>query len=309
MNTQRQIYKALSEIVGEHNLLINEPMKEHITFKIGGPADYYVRPKDIDSLKELLRYIKKENLPYYIIGNGSNLLVKDKGFRGIVIDLLDLNNINVKGNTIVAQTGALLSEIADIAKDNSLTGYEFASGIPGTIGGAVRMNAGAYGGEHKDVVKSIEILDENENLKTLSKEECKFSYRHSVIQDKPYIVVSVELDLSEGDKKVIQETMDDLNQRRREKQPLEFPSAGSTFKRPTGYYAGTLIDESGLKGKTIGGAQVSTKHAGFIINYDNASAKDVLDLIKTVQEVIKDLHGVIIEPEVIVIGEDYDEND
>lgn len=297
------IKTEILKIVGEKGLKINEPMKEHITFEVGGPADYYVQPESKEDLIDLIKFIKSENIPYYIIGNGSNLIIKDKGYRGVIIDLTKLNQIKVNNNIITAQTGAKLKDVAEISAQNGLSGYEFASGIPGTIGGAVRMNAGAYDGEHKYVVDSIEVIDEENKLKTLDNKDCHFSYRHSIIQEKPYIVTEVNLKLTPDDKEKIRNKIDDLNRRRKEKQPLEYPSAGSTFKRPKNNFAGTLIDKCGLKGKRVGGAMVSTKHAGFVINYDQASAEDILNLIETVQKEVKRQAGVDIQPEVIVIGE------
>jgi UDP-N-acetylmuramate dehydrogenase len=244
------------------------------------------------------------NGDFFLLGNGSNLLVSDKGIRGAVIHLSKgFNNIDIKDNIITAKAGATLAGIARVAYDNSLTGFEFAAGIPGSLGGAIVMNAGAYDGEMKNVVRSVKLMDYNGNIVTKTNEEMHFSYRHSLLKEESYIVLEVEIALEKGDQADIKAKMDDLSQRRRDKQPLEYPSAGSTFKRPEGYFAAKLIDDAGLRGYSVGGAQVSTKHCGFVINTGNATATDVYTLINDVQNRVKKSSGVEIEPEVILVGE------
>ncbi len=276
---------------------INEPMKNHTSFKTGGEADVYVKADSAENIIKAVDILKEENIDHIIIGNGSNLLVSDKGFKGVVIEIGSLmNKITVDGRKIYAQAGALLSSLSAAAADNGLAGLEFASGIPGSVGGAVFMNAGAYDGEIKDV-----IIGADEIIR-LSKDELELSYRSSVIEKKGYIVIGAEFELKEGSKEAIKEKMADFAARRRDKQPLNYPSAGSTFKRPEGYFAGKLIEDSGLKGKTIGGAQVSEKHAGFIINTGNATSSDILELMDCCIETVYNKFGVRLEPEVRFIG-------
>ncbi len=299
-----RVYKELCQISGEENVLRDEPMKRHTTFRIGGPADYFVTVHSKEEIKEILLLCKKEQISYYILGNGSNLLVGDKGYRGVVIQICrQMNEIYTKGNKIYAQAGALLSKVAAEALANSLTGFEFASGIPGTLGGAVMMNAGAYGGEMKHVLESAEVLTPEGEFLTLSLEELKLGYRTSVIAENDYTVLSAVITLEKGNPDEIKAYMDDLKERRTTKQPLEYASAGSTFKRPEGYFAGKLIQDSGLKGYSVGDAQVSEKHSGFVINRGNASAEDVLTLIKHVQDTVEQKFGVRLETEVKRIGE------
>ena len=287
----------------DYELLKNEPMSAHTTFKTGGIAERLYKIKSENGLLEVIDICKKEGSSPLIIGNGSNLLVSDKGISDPVIELsTGFDEISVSGNEIYAQSGALLSKVSKIALENELKGFEFASGIPGTIGGAVYMNAGAYGGEMKDVVKSVRILDNGE-IKEINGNDMDFGYRHSIAMEKEFIVLGVTLVLEKGDKEEISSLMNDLNSRRREKQPLEYPSAGSTFKRPEGYFAGKLIMDSGLAGKSIGGAMVSPKHCGFIVNTGNATSTDVFNLIKYVQSEVKDIYGVDLETEVKLIGD------
>ena len=287
----------------DYELLKNEPMSAHTTFKTGGIAERLYKIKSENGLLEVIDICKKEGSSPLIIGNGSNLLVSDKGISNPVIELsTGFDEISVSGNEIYAQSGALLSKVSKIALENELKGFEFASGIPGTIGGAVYMNAGAYGGEMKDVVKSVRILDNGE-IKEIKGDDMDFGYRHSIAMEKDFIVLGVTLVLEKGDKEEISSLMNDLNSRRREKQPLEYPSAGSTFKRPEGYFAGKLIMDSGLAGKSIGGAMVSPKHCGFIVNTGNATSTDVFNLIKYVQSEVKDIYGVDLETEVKLIGD------
>ena len=281
-----------------------EPMSRHTTFRVGGPADYFAAAGSAGEIKALIRVCEEEKLPYYILGNGSNLLVGDKGYRGLMIHLQkEMNQITVEGTLIRAQAGALLSQIAGEALRQSLSGFEFAAGIPGTLGGACVMNAGAYGGEMKDVLREVTVLDASGSCMTLSCEELELGYRSSVIARKGYIVLEAVIALEKGDPDEIRAKMEDLKCRRVEKQPLEFPSAGSTFKRPEGYFAGKLIQDAGLKGFTVGGAQVSEKHSGFVINTGNATAADIAELMRQVAGKVKEQFVVELEPEVKRIGE------
>ena len=291
-------------ILGSDNVRLHEPMKKHTTFRIGGPADYYLCPHSTEEMQKILQICKENNIEFFILGNGSNLLVSDKGYRGAVIQLWkNFSDIIAEEKTITVKAGALLSKVAAEALEEGLTGMEFASGIPGTIGGAVVMNAGAYGGEMKDIIKEVTVLTKEGEILTLSKEEMNFGYRTSVVKEKGYVVISVVLQLEKGEREKIRKVMDDLKERRVTKQPLDMPSAGSTFKRPEGYFAGKLIQDSGLKGYSVGDAQISEKHSGFVINRGNASAKDVLALIEHVQEIVEEKFGVHLETEVKRIGE------
>nr|WP_317427044.1 UDP-N-acetylmuramate dehydrogenase [uncultured Blautia sp.] len=290
--------------LGSDNVKLQEPMSRHTTFRIGGPADFYLCPHSTKEVQEIVEICKEENLPYFVLGNGSNLLVSDKGYRGVVIQLWkNFSDITVKDCCIQAKAGALLSKVAVEALEAGLTGMEFASGIPGTIGGAAFMNAGAYGGEMKDIIKSVKVLDTQGEVRVLPKEELKMGYRTSIVKEKGYTVLSVELELSKGNREEIRNTMEDLKERRTSKQPLEMPSAGSTFKRPEGYFAGKLIMDSGLRGFSVGGAQVSEKHCGFVVNKGGATAMDVLNLIREVQRRVKEQFGVDLETEVRFLGE------
>ena len=290
--------------LGSDNVKLQEPMSRHTTFRIGGPADFYLCPHSTKEVQEIVEICKEENLPYFVLGNGSNLLVSDKGYRGVVIQLWkNFSDITVKDCCIQAKAGALLSKVAAEALEAGLTGMEFASGIPGTIGGAAFMNAGAYGGEMKDIIKSVKVLDTQGEVRILPKEELKMGYRTSIVKEKGYTVLSVELELSKGNREEIRNTMEDLKERRTSKQPLEMPSAGSTFKRPEGYFAGKLIMDSGLRGFSVGGAQVSEKHCGFVVNKGGATAMDVLNLIREVQRRVKEQFGVDLETEVRFLGE------
>lgn len=295
-----EILQSLRSITSEENILVNEPLKNHTTFKVGGPADILVTPT---SKEELIACLKLD-IPKFVMGNGSNLIVKDKGIRGLVIKTTKVNNITLEGNVIEAEVGAYLGKISMFARDNSLTGFEFASGIPGTVGGGVSMNAGAYGGEMKDVVIETTYCDLEGNIYTLSNEEHEFGKRKSFFTGKDFVVLSTKIKLNEGNKEEIASKMEELKVSRNTKQPVTMPSAGSIFKRPEGHFAGKLIEDSGLKGYTIGGAQVSTLHAGFIVNIGNATAKNILDLIKYIQEIVMRDYGVELETEVKVVGED-----
>lgn len=297
-------YEALVKVLDEDQIKPEEPMKNHVTFRVGGPADFFVTPKNYEELSGVLKCCAKYEMPCYIMGNGSNLLVSDQGYRGVVIQLFrQLNDIQCEGNVIRAQAGALLSAVANRALEEKLTGFEFAAGIPGTLGGACVMNAGAYGGEMKDVLKSVTVLTREGERITLQKNELELGYRTSIIAKKDYIVLEAEIELEAGDAEEIKAVMDDLKERRTTKQPLEYPSAGSTFKRPEGYFAGKLIQESGLQGFQVGGAQVSEKHCGFVINKDQATAADIAELIRQVQDRVEEKFGVRLETEVKRLGE------
>ena len=298
------IYEFISTYVPEEDILTEEPMSRHTTFRVGGEAQCFVRISDKEQLKKLIPYLRQIEVPYFILGNGSNLLVSDKGYEGVILQIGNkMNTITVEGTHIRAQAGALLSQIAKCAYDKGLTGFEFASGIPGSIGGGVVMNAGAYGGEMKQVVESVLVMDIQGEILELSGESMEFGYRTSIIKNRPFIVLEVCLKLEQDNKERIASDMEELAQKRREKQPLEYASAGSTFKRPEGYFAGKLIMDAGLRGYSIGGAQVSDKHCGFVVNTGRASATDVAEVISEVQERVKDKFGVSLETEVIFLGD------
>ncbi len=296
------VIAALADLVRSENILVNEPMKKHTTFRIGGNAACFVRIESAGQLAEVQGCLQKMDVPALVLGNGSNLLVSDEGFPGVVLEICDkMSGIRVEGTKMIVQAGALMSKVARAAYENGLTGFEFAAGIPGTIGGGVVMNAGAYGGELKQVVTSVKMLDSRGEIVELGNEEMEFGYRTSIIKRQPYIAVEVTLQLQEGNKEEILAKMEDLAFRRRDKQPLEYPSAGSTFKRPEGYFAGELIMKAGLCGYRVGGAQVSEKHCGFVVNAGEATAKDILDLMAHVQKTVRETFGVELEPEVIVV--------
>ncbi|WP_337471818.1 UDP-N-acetylmuramate dehydrogenase [Mitsuokella jalaludinii] len=284
---------------------LDEPMKLHTTFKIGGPADCLIFPASMEETEKVLALVSEYKLPLTILGNGSNVLVQDKGIRGVVVKFArPMAKIRHEGTRIIAGAGALLKDVSEAAAQSSLTGLEFACGIPGSIGGAIFMNAGAYDGEMKNVADTVRTVDREGRIHTYSRDEFDLGYRHSRFQDNGEAIVEVELCLEPGDSKAIRAKMDDFTQRRESKQPLEMPSAGSTFKRPKGYFAGTLIQETGLKGLQVGGAQVSTKHAGFVVNATgNATAADVRGLIHEVQQRVYEKHGVMLHPEVRIIGD------
>lgn len=298
-------YKELFyKIYKDDEIEFNADMKQNTSFKVGGTADVLLCPKEYSQLQETVRICNENNIPFIVLGNGSNILVRDGGIREVVIKLTNINFLEISQNKIKAGSGVSLKEVSDFALENSLTGFEFACGIPGSVGGAVFMNAGAYNGEIKNVITQAEVLDREGNIKTLDKEQLSFDYRKSNIMEQGYIVLSAVFTLEYGDKETIKSTIDDLTARREEKQPLEYPSAGSTFKRPKGYFAGKLIQDCELKGFTIGGAAVSEKHSGFVINKGNATAKDVLDVISHVQETVMQKFGVKLETEVRIIGEE-----
>ena len=296
--------KKLLKMIDKEKILFDEPMKKHTTFRIGGPADYFIVPTEIEEIRAVVSLCEEMGMPYYVIGNGSNLLVADKGFRGVILQIYKaMNQVKIEGNVITAQAGASLAQIAKEALEHALTGFEFAAGIPGTLGGAVRMNAGAYGGEIKDILTKATVLTKEGEVVELSKEELEFGYRTSIIERTGQIVLKAEIELSPGKREEIKAVMDDLRKKRVSKQPLEFPSAGSTFKRPEGHFAGKLIQDAGLKGFRIGGAQVSEKHSGFVINTGNATAADVMELMRQINEKVTARFGVSLEPEVRRIGE------
>ena len=296
--------EKLQKLIGEAKVLANEPMASHTTFRIGGPADYFVMPETVEELRDILALCKEEGLPYFILGNGSNLLVGDKGFRGVVIQLYkNFDGLSIEGTRVTAKSGAMLIRVAKEAGKAGLTGLEFASGIPGTIGGAMVMNAGAYGGEMKDVVTAVTVLTKDGDIKTLTGSEMNFRYRGSVVEDEGYIVLETVMELKIGNLEEIQARIDELSLQRRTKQPIEYPSAGSTFKRPEGYFAGKLIQDTNLRGYQVGGAQVSEKHCGFVINAGGATAADVMQLMQDVSDKVNAQFGVTLEPEVKRVGE------
>ena len=295
--------EELKNICG--TVLLNEPMSLHTSFRTGGPAEVFIKAESTENIISAIDIAKKYNKQYIITGNGSNILVKDGGIDGIVINIgNEMSKIKCDGTKIYAQAGAMLSALATAAVDEELTGLEFASGIPGTVGGAVFMNAGAYDGEIKDIIEYADVIDSEGNTHRLIKDELELSYRHSVIAEKNMIVVGAMFNLNKGIKKNITDKMADFAKRRRDKQPLNYPSAGSTFKRPEGYFAGKLIEDSGLKGKTVGGAQVSEKHAGFVVNIGNATSSDIIALMDGCIETVYNKFGVKLEPEVRILGKD-----
>lgn len=301
----KHVAELIAKVVGEENVKNLEPMSKHTSFKIGGPADILVTPVTARQIQSIIDISKSEKTPIFIMGNGSNLIVREKGIRGITVKLFEnFGGCEVEGCTLKAQAGILLSRLSQIALQNGLAGLEFASGIPGTLGGAIAMNAGAYGGEMKDVVVKTEYIDKNGDIKSLEGEMHCFGYRTSFIQKEEGIVLSSELKLKSGDKNEIKAQMDELCKKRNDKQPLKMPSAGSVFKRPEGYFAGKLIEDCGLRGYGIGGAEVSNMHCGFIVNKGNASAGDVIELIEFIKNTVKEKFGVDLQTEVKIIGEE-----
>ena len=298
-----QFLTELQNVMGGSGIFMQEPMKKHTTFRVGGPADVLVQP-DETALAAILALCRQYHVSYSFIGNGSNLLVGDKGIRGVVIEMTDpMGNIEVDGTKITAQAGAMLSKIANTAASNGLGGMEFAAGIPGSVGGAVVMNAGAYGREMKDIIEKVYVLDENGAQLELDRDALDLGYRHSCIPEKKYIVTKVVLELVPRNEAEIRSEMKELNEKRAEKQPLQYPSAGSTFKRPERYFAGKLIMDAGLRGYQVGGAQVSEKHCGFVINKGDATAADICQLMRDVSDKVQAQFGVVLEPEVKMIGE------
>ena len=305
MKSDQNLLEHLRRAAGSGEVVTEEPMSRHTTFRIGGPADYFVTPHTKEEIRQVIRLCKEEEIPFAVLGNGSNLLVGDKGFRGVIIQLFkNFSNIIIEEENIYAQSGALLVRLANQAAKQGLTGLEFASGIPGTLGGAVVMNAGAYGGEMKDVVVAASVMDRRGEIRVLSPEELQLSYRHSVLQEDGRIVLDITLEVVPANGAEVLAKMEELSQRRISKQPLEMPSAGSVFKRPEGCFVGPLIEKAGLKGFRIGGAQISVKHAGFIVNAGNATAADVLALISYIRNKIWTDYQVQLKPEVLIIGEE-----
>ena len=298
------VKQKFCQVLGKEQVLFEEPMKSHTTFRIGGPAEVFIMPKSIKQVQMAVEICQEEQIPYFILGNGSNLLVSDRGYRGVIIQMdRNMGEIQVEGTEIQAAAGALLSSIAVAARRESLTGFEFAGGIPGTLGGAVVMNAGADGGEIKDVLKEVTVMDGDGKIFTLPASELEMGYRTSIIKTAGYLVLSARITLSRGKEEDIKARTRELSEMRTQKQPLDYPSAGSTFKRPEGYFAGKLIMDSGLRGYSVGGAMVSEKHCGFVINKGNATAEDVVSLMKHVTEVVQEKYGVTLEPEVKFLGE------
>lgn len=296
--------KAFADFCGEKGIKykLNEPMSAHTSFKIGGPADIFAEPKNKSELSDLLKKAAELNIKTFILGKGSNLLISDSGMEGAVLSLSGMNGVEVRGNELTAMAGTALSEVCRAAAENGLTGLEFAYGIPGSVGGALFMNAGAYGGEVADAVKSAEFMNLSGETGRIERADMRLGYRSSIFKSGDMIVTSVTFTLEKGEKADIEEAMNDYIGRRKSKQPLEYPSAGSTFKRPVGYFAGALIEKNGLKGVSVGGAMVSEKHAGFVINYNNATCGDVKQLIEKIKQTVKASDGVDLEPEIIFAG-------
>lgn len=302
MNTS--IYEHISSIVPKERILFHEPMSRYTTFRVGGEAECMVLVESKEELSQLVSYLGRLGQEYFVLGNGSNLLVGDKGYRGIILKLgKRMAAIHIEGCHIVAGAGALLSQVASAARDAGLSGFEFAAGIPGSIGGAIVMNAGAYDGEMKQIVKLVRVMDQAGEILTLDNDTMEFGYRTSIIKNRPFIVMAAVFALKRGDKEAVSARMEELMKLRKSKQPLEYPSAGSTFKRPEGYFAGKLIMDAGLRGYRIGGARVSEKHCGFVVNDGGATAADIREVIEEVQERVRDRFHVRLEPEVIFLGD------
>lgn len=299
------VYKKLEEVINKDIIKYEEPLAKHNTMKVGGPCRALVEVRTIEDIKNAIKFAKENNIKYYILGNGSDVFATDKGYDGLIIKIAKyFSDVKRDGNFVIATAGIGMPRVAMFCYKEGLTGMEFACGIPGTIGGGVRMNAGAYGSQMDAIVYETKYLDADGNIKILSKEDHNFGYRHSYFKDHPEcVILETTFKMEEGNKEDIKSVMDKNTAARREKQPLEYANSGSTFKRPEGYYVGQIIQESNLKGYNVGDAEVSTKHAGFVINKGNASAQDVMDVIKHVQEVIKKNYGVDLETEVIIIGE------
>lgn len=300
----KEFIERIRASLQDSSILLEEPMKSHTTFRVGGNADAFISVSSTTELQKLLEEVKHYGLPYFVCGNGSNLLISDEGYPGVIINIGEkMNTITIEGNCVKAQAGAFISSVSRQAALNRLSGLEFAQGIPGTVGGAIVMNAGAYDGEMKDVIKEVTVLDEENRIRKLSVEELQLGYRESILKHKKWICLEVVLELQMGNSEEIFAKMTDFAARRKDKQPLEYPSAGSTFKRPEGNYAGKLIMDAGLRGFSIGGAQVSQKHCGFIINTGDATAQDVYELIDEVIKRVELKFHVTLEPEVILLGE------
>ena len=301
---RQSIYNELSGIITDEQIKLEEPMKNHTTFRIGGPAEIFVTPGSIGEVRDIIAVCRKQAVPYYVMGNGSNLLVSDRGYEGVIIQIFkEMNEIRIEGDTVAAQAGALLSAIANRALEEGLAGFEFASGIPGTLGGACIMNAGAYGGEMKDVVREVTLLTPEGEIRDVPGEQMEFGYRTSMAARTGAVILAARIRLRRGDQEAIRARMEELREKRVSKQPLEYPSAGSTFKRPEGYFAGKLIQDAGLRGFTVGKAQVSEKHCGFVVNKGQATAADVAELMRRVSDKVEEQFGVRLEPEVMRLGE------
>lgn len=298
-----EIYNQLSTIIDPNHIKMNEPLKNYTYTKTGGNADIYITPIKYSEIQKTIQYANEHNITVTFLGNGSNIIIRDGGIRGIVISLLGLTDIQVEYDTIIASSGAAIIDVSRIARDHHLTGLEFACGIPGSVGGAVYMNAGAYGGEVKDVIESATVVDQHGEILTLTNEALALDYRTSIIQSEHYVVLEATFKLQRGDINLIQSQMDILTERREDKQPLEYPSCGSVFRRPPGHFAGQLIQEAGLQGYRIGGVEVSKKHAGFIVNVDNGTATDYEEMIAHVQKIVFENSGIELQPEVRVIGD------
>lgn len=303
-----EIYKRLLDILDEKQIACDEYLKNHTYTKLGGKADFFVTPADYKQVQNIVKFCSSINIPLTLIGNGSNLIVRDGGIRGVVLSLENLNKITTDGTKVIAQSGASIIDTSKEALNSHLTGLEFACGIPGSVGGAVFMNAGAYGGEIQDILESCLVVNKDGEIVKRNAEDLNLGYRHSSISENGDIVLEATFQLKEGNYDEIKAVMDDLTFKRESKQPLEYPSCGSVFKRPPGYFAGKLIQDSGLQGTRIGGAEVSKKHAGFIVNIDNATATEYISLIEYVQKTVKEKFGVFLEREVRIIGEDIEEN-
>nr|WP_093135842.1 UDP-N-acetylmuramate dehydrogenase [Salinibacillus kushneri] len=304
MVNNHHIYKKLRDITSEENVMMDEYLKNYMYTRLGGKADFFVTPANIEEVQQVVKLANQVGIPFTLLGNGSNLIIRDGGIRGIVMSLKRFRSIRREGNSIIAESGARIIDASRKALEERLTGLEFACGIPGTVGGALFMNAGAYGGEVKNCLRSAVVVNREGEVLTLSADELDLGYRTSNIPDKGYIVLEATFDLKPGNYREIKAVVDDLTHKRESKQPLEYPSCGSVFKRPPGYFAGKLIQDSGLQGKGVGGAEVSTKHAGFIVNKDNATATDYIRVITMVQETVKEKFGVELEREVKILGED-----
>lgn len=298
------LIQKISQYIPENRILRQEPMRLHTTFRVGGPAALFLELQSEQEFRDIMTLLHAEEEDYFTVGNGSNLLISDTGYNGVILHpSKNFCDVRVEGERLICESGATLAAIARTALEQELTGFEFAAGIPGSLGGAIVMNAGAYDGEMKQVVETVKLITPEGEIITKDSEEMEFSYRHSILKEKPYLVLSVTIKLRKGEKEQIKARMEELAQKRREKQPLEYPSAGSTFKRPEGYFAAKLIQDAGLRGLMVGGAQVSEKHCGFVINKDQATAKDIYELMKRVQEQVKEKYGVMLEPEVICLGD------
>ncbi|MGN4123918.1 UDP-N-acetylmuramate dehydrogenase [Lysinibacillus sphaericus] len=302
--TKEQWAKDLAQTINPANIKLDESLQQYTMTKLGGKADVFVLPETENEAAAVIRYAHTNNIPLLMLGNGSNMVVRDGGLRGIVVTFAHLDGIQINGDYVYAQSGALIKDVSKLAATASLTGFEFACGIPGSIGGAMAMNAGAYGGEIKDIIISSKVLTKEGDIVILSKEELELGYRKSIIAKKGYYVLSSEFQLKQGVQEEIDAKIADLTHQRESKQPLEYPSAGSVFKRPPGHFAGKLIQDSGLQGKGVGGAEVSTKHAGFIVNKGDATATDYIATIQMVQRVVKEKYGIDLETEVKIVGDD-----